>query len=96
VAEVDNAAPAGAKEDGGVQPALAVPERAPNEKLAVGKMHERKIPPRFEKRNILDPHDPRFDIVSQENEIVTIKYGGHALALISGSQQALRFFLDCY
>jgi hypothetical protein len=54
----------------------------------VGKMHERKIPPRFEK-SILDPHDPRFDIVSQENEIVTIKYGGHALALISGSGPCL-------
>ena len=49
VAEVDNTAPAGAKEDGTVQPTLAVPERAPNQKLAIGKMDERKIPPRFEK-----------------------------------------------
>jgi hypothetical protein len=52
-------------------------------------MDKRKILARFEKRNILDPKDPRSDIVSQENEIVTMKYGGHALALISGSGQAL-------
>jgi hypothetical protein len=48
-------------------------------------MDKRKIVARFEKRNILDPKDPKSDIVSQENEIVTMKYGGHALALISGS-----------
>jgi hypothetical protein len=89
VAEVDNTAPAGAKEDGAVQPTFAVRERAPNEKLAVGNMDERKTPARFEERDALNPHDPRFDIVSQENEIVTIKYGGHALALISGSGQPL-------
>ena len=44
-------------------------------------MDERKIPARFEKRNVLDPHDPIFDIVSQENEIVTMKYGGLAFSL---------------
>ena len=38
VAEVDNTTPAGAKEDGAVQPTLAVPERAPNEKLAIREM----------------------------------------------------------
>jgi hypothetical protein len=89
LAQVDNTVPPGANEDGAVQPALAVLEGAPNEKLAVRKMDERKIPVGFEKRNVLNPHDPRFDIVSQENEIVTIKYGGHALALISGSGQPL-------
>jgi hypothetical protein len=89
LAEVDNTVPAGAKEDGAVQPALAVLEGAPNEKLAVRKMDERKIPVGFEERNVLNPHDPIFDIVSQENEIVTRKYGGHALALISGSGQPL-------
>ena len=52
-------------------------------------MDERKIPVRVEKRNVLNPHDPIYDIVSQENEIVTMKYGGHALALISGSGQSL-------
>lgn len=89
VADVDNIAPVGAKEDRAVQPPLAASERAPNEKLAIGEMDERRILPRFEKSNILDPHDPRIDIVSQENEIVTIKYGGHALTLISGSGQPL-------
>jgi hypothetical protein len=58
-------------------------------------MDERKSPVGFEKRNVLNPHDPRFAIVSQENEIVTIKYGGRALALNGGSGQTLRFFLDC-
>jgi len=43
----------------------------------------------FEKRNILDSNDPMFDIIIQQNEIVTTKYGGDALALISGSGQAL-------
>jgi hypothetical protein len=36
-------------------------------------MDEREIPARFEKRNVPDPNDPMFDIVSQENEIVTMK-----------------------
>jgi hypothetical protein len=89
VAEVDNTVPAGAKEDGAVEPALAVLEGAPNKKLAVRKMDERKIPVGFEKRNVLNPHDPIFGIVSQESEIVTIKYGGHTLALISGSGEPL-------
>jgi hypothetical protein len=89
LAQVDNTVPPGANEDGAVQPALAVLEGAPNEKLAVRKMDERKIPVGFEKRNVLNPHDPIFDIVSQENEMVTIKYGGHALALISGSGEPL-------
>jgi hypothetical protein len=52
-------------------------------------MDKRKILAGFEKRNILDPKDPNSDIVSQENEIVTMKYGGHTLALISGGGQAL-------
>jgi hypothetical protein len=84
VAKVDNAAPAGAKEDGVVQPALAVVERAPTEKLAVGKMHERKIPTCFEKRNVLDPHDPTFEIVSQEHKMITIKYSGQSLLALVG------------
>ena len=68
VAEVDNTASGGAKENGTVQPALAVPKRAPNKKVALGEMDERKIPARFEKRNVFDSHDPSFDIVSQESE----------------------------
>jgi hypothetical protein len=60
-------------------------------------MDERIILARFEKRNVRDPHDPTFDIVSQENEIVTMKYGGLAfLALRSGSRRLLRLFLDCH
>ena len=57
-------------------------------------MDERKILARFEKRNILDPNDATFHTVSQQNEIVAMKYGG--LAFLSGSRQALRFFLDCH
>jgi hypothetical protein len=87
LAEVDNTASAGAKEGGVVQPALAVLEGAPTKKLAVRKMDERKTPVCFEKRNVLNSHDPIYDIVSQENEIVAMKYGGHALALISGNGQ---------
>ena len=34
-------------------------------------MDERKILARFEKRNILDSNDPVFDIIIQQNEIVT-------------------------
>ena len=89
MAQVDNTVPAGAKEDGAVQPALAVRERAPDVNLAVRKMDERKIPVGFEKRNVLGSHHRTFHIVCQENEIVTMKYGGHALALISGSGQPL-------
>ena len=97
LAEVDYTTPAGAKEGGVVQPALAVSEGAPNEKPVIEEMDERTITARFEKRNVLDAHDPTFDIVIQQNEIVTMKYGRLAfLALHSGSRQALRFFLNCH
>jgi hypothetical protein len=59
VADVDNIAPVGAKEDRVVQPPLAVCERAPNEKLAIGEVDERRILPRFEKSNILI-HGPKI------------------------------------
>jgi hypothetical protein len=60
-------------------------------------MGDRKILVGFEKRNVLDPHDPMFDMVIQQNEIVTKKYVGLAfLALHSGSRRSLRFFLDCH
>jgi hypothetical protein len=58
------------KEDRAVQPALAVSEDAPNEKPVIEEMDERTLTARFEKRNVLDPHDPTFDIVIQQNEIV--------------------------
>jgi hypothetical protein len=97
VAEVDYTAPACAKEDGAVQPALAVSEGAPNEKPVIEEMDERTITARFEKRNVLDAYDPTFDLVIQQNEIVTMKYGGLAfLALHSGSRRLRRFFLDCH
>ena len=96
VAEVDYTTTAGAKEGGVLQPALAVSEGAPNEKLVIQEMDERTTTARFEKRNVLDAHDPTFDIVIQQNEIVTMKYGRLALlSLHSGSRQALRLFLDC-
>jgi hypothetical protein len=63
LAEVNKRPPAGTKKDGAVQPPLAVPERAPNEKLAAGEMDECKIPTRFEKGNVPDPYYPTFDIV---------------------------------
>jgi hypothetical protein len=95
LAQVDNTVPPGAKEDGTVQPALAVPKRAPNEKLAVRKMDERKIPVGFEKRNVLGSHHRTFRIVSQENEIVRMKYGGFAFpALCSARRRLCRFFPD--
>ena len=97
VTEVDYTVPAGAKEDGAVQPALAVSEGAPNEKPVIQEMDERTITARFEKRNVLDPNDPTFHIVIQQNEIVTMKYGGLAfLALHTGSRRSLGFFLDCH
>ena len=97
VAEVDYTTTAGAKEGGVVQPALAVSEGAPNEKPVIEEMDERMIKARFKKRNVLDPYDPTFHTVSQQNEIVAMKYRGLAfLALHSGSRQALRFFLDCH
>jgi hypothetical protein len=97
VAEVDYTTPAGAEEDGTVQPTLAVSEGAPNEKPVIEEMDERIIQARFKKRNVLDPNDATFHTVSQQNEIVAMKYGGLAfLALHSGSRQALQFFLDCH
>ena len=53
-------------------------------------MDERIITARFEKRNVLDPHDQTFDIVIRQNEIVAMKYGG--LALHSGSRRTLSLF----
>jgi hypothetical protein len=37
-------------------------------------MDERGIPERFENGNVLDPREPTFAIVGQENETVTMKY----------------------
>jgi hypothetical protein len=37
-------------------------------------MDERGIPERLENGNVLDPREPTFAIVGQENEIVTMKY----------------------
>ena len=97
LAEVDYTTTAGAKEGGVVQPALAVSEGAPNEKPVIEEMDERTIRARFKKRNVLDPNDATFHTVSQQNEIVAMKYGGLAfLALHRGSRQTLRFFLDCH
>ena len=56
-------------------------------------MDERIITARFEKRNVLDPHDQTFDIVIQQNEIVARKYRGLAfIALHSGSRRPLSLF----
>jgi hypothetical protein len=97
VAEVDYTTTAGAKEGGVLQPALAVSEGAPNEKPVIEEMDERTITACFEKRNVLDAHDPTFDIVIQQNEIVAMKCGGLAfLALHSGSRRPLRVFLACH
>jgi hypothetical protein len=97
LAEVDYTTTAGAKEGGVVQSALAVSEGAPNEKPVIEEMDERTIKVRFKKRNILDPYDPTFPAVSQQNEIIAMKYRWRAfLALHSGSRQALPFFLDCH
>jgi hypothetical protein len=63
VTEVYDTTPAGPKEDGTVQPAFAAPERASNKKLAVEKMDKRKIPARFEKSNVINPHNPTLNIV---------------------------------
>lgn len=59
-------------------------------------MDERGIPERLKNGNVIDLREPTFAIVSQENEIVRIKYGGHARALISESGQALRSFRTGY
>mgnify|MGYP003694496147 CR=1 FL=1 len=71
--EVYDATPAGAKEDGTVQPALAAPERDAEYEACCRKMDKRKIPARFEKSNVINPHNPTFDIVGQENEIIVMK-----------------------
>jgi hypothetical protein len=68
LAEVDNTVPVGAKEHGAVQRTFAVRERAPDENLTVGKMGDGKILMGFEKRNVLDPRDPMFDIVIQRTK----------------------------
>ena len=39
-------------------------------------MDERGIPGRLKNGNVLDPRKPTFALVSQENEIVTMKYSG--------------------
>ena len=74
VTEVDYTTAAGAKKSGILQPALAVSEGAPNEKPVIQEMNEGTIAPRFEKRNVLNAHDPTFDVVIQQNEIVTTEY----------------------
>ena len=58
-------------------------------------MDERGIPERLENGNVLDPREPTFAIVGQENEIVTMKYVWLALlALRSWSGRPLRLCLE--
>jgi hypothetical protein len=76
---------------------LSTTVRAETEKPVIQEMNEGTIAPRFEKRNVLNAHDPTFDGVIQQNEIVTMEYRRLAfLSLHSRSRQALRFFLDCH
>ena len=60
---------------------------APYAKLAVEEMDEREISGGFKKRNILTPHNPNLDIISQENTIITTKCGGRAFLLQSRSRR---------
>ena len=61
-------------------------------------MDKRKIPARFEKSNVIDPHDPTFDIVSQENEIIAAKQLSWLVSLTHRieSRQPFRFFSECH
>jgi hypothetical protein len=98
VTEVHDTTSAGPKEDGTVQPALAAPERASNKKLAAGKMYKRKIPARFEKSNVVNPHNPTLDIVGQENEIIAIKQISWLVSFTRRieSRQPVGFFPECH
>ena len=77
---------------------FAAPERASNKKLAAGKMDKRKIPARFEKSDVVNPHNPRLDIVGQENKIVAIKQISWLVSFTHRIErrQPLRFFPECH
>jgi hypothetical protein len=74
LAEIDDTITAGAKEDWGIQSPLTFHEGSTNQEVLLGEMDERGIPERFENGNVLDPREPTFAIVGQENETVTMKY----------------------
>lgn len=72
--QIDDTITVRAKENCAVQPAFTFHEGATNQKLVLGAMHKSAIPERLENGNILNPRNPTFVVVGQENETVTMKH----------------------
>jgi hypothetical protein len=94
VAKVNNVAPARTKEDRPVESTLAVAQRAPNKKLAIGEMDKRLVPAGLKERDVPNRSDPHFDIVGQEDKIVAMKYD--RLIPPSGRKRLLGLFSNLY
>ncbi|MFZ0712267.1 MAG: hypothetical protein WAM53_19660 [Terrimicrobiaceae bacterium] len=59
-------------------------------------MNERTIQLRFEKGNVAEPDEAAFDVVGDEDEIITMKCSGLAFLALHGRwSRLLPLFLDC-
>jgi hypothetical protein len=72
-AEIDHTIAPGAKERGGIQPALTLPERPANQGRGVVEVDPRVISAGFKHRNIRGTHHPAVHVVTKENEVVVLK-----------------------
>ena len=73
VGEVDDTIARSAKERGAIQPALAIPEQAPDESRAVGQMDACMVAASFKKPNVRRSDQPALAVVAQKDEVIQTK-----------------------
>jgi len=73
VGEVDDTIACSAKKRGAIQPALAIPEQAPDENRAVGQMDACMVAASFKKPNVRRSDQPALPVVAQKDEVIQTK-----------------------
>ena len=71
--EVDDTIACSAKKRGAIQPALAIPEQAPDENRAVGQMDACMVAASFKKPNVRRSDQPALAVVAQKDEVIQTK-----------------------
>ena len=71
--EVDDTIACSAKKRGAIQPALAIPEQAPDENRAVGQMDACMVAASFKKPNFRRSDQPALAVVAQKDEVIKTK-----------------------
>jgi hypothetical protein len=73
VGEVDDTIARSAKKRGAIQPALAIPERAPDENRVVGQVDACMVAASFKKPNFRRLDQPALAVVAQKDEVIKTK-----------------------